>query len=142
MSREGERSARELHPELSPGERARLHRQATRLFDAGRYFESHEPWEEIWRSTTPEPRDLWQGLVQVAAGLHHWFDRGRAAPAARLLRRGLTRLDRFGDEQAGFDVVSFRARIGRWAAWLERGAQGEPPEPPWIVESEGGGNQR
>ena len=136
-----ESGPRELRPELSVEDKVRLHRHAVALFDDERYFESHEPWEEIWRSTTPEPRDLWQGLVQVAAGLHHWFDHGRAAAAARLLRRGLARLERFGSQDVDFDLPSLTATLSRWAHWLEQGAEGEPPRAPRIRPVGRGGSR-
>ena len=51
-------SERELHPSLSDQQALALHEEAIGLFNAGRFFDAHEPWEEIWRSTNPEPRDL------------------------------------------------------------------------------------
>ena len=128
----GDSGERVLHPDLSAAERRRLHERAVALFDRGRFFEAHEPWEEIWRSTSPEPRDLWQGLVQIAAGFHHWFDRGRAAPAARLLRRGLRRLSTFDVVEAGVDLDRSRATIEQWIGWLESGARGPAPPRPRL----------
>ncbi len=45
--------------------------RGARLFDAGRFFEAHEAWEERWRVATDRAeRDLLQGLIQVAAAFH------------------------------------------------------------------------
>ncbi|PYQ54387.1 MAG: hypothetical protein DMF53_29615, partial [Acidobacteria bacterium] len=60
---------RVLHPEISQEERERLFRVGIDLVNRGQFFAAHEAWEEIWRSTTPEPRGLFQGLIQVAAAL-------------------------------------------------------------------------
>jgi predicted metal-dependent hydrolase len=38
------------------------------LFNAGRFFEAHERWEEAWLVETGAARLLLQGLIQVAAG--------------------------------------------------------------------------
>jgi hypothetical protein len=131
------RSEEELHPTLDGVERQRLARRGIELFDQGRYFEAHEPWETIWRSREPEPRELYQGLVQVAAGFHHWFARGRAGAAARLLERGARRLAavegaRAGDLPAGLeavDLADFGAQVRAWIAWLAATAGAPPPQP-------------
>jgi uncharacterized protein len=62
-------------------------------FEEGRFFEAHELWEEVWRELEGEERRLVQGLIQIAAGLHH-RGRGRHAPAARLVAKGLEKLSR------------------------------------------------
>ena len=63
-------------------------------FNRGEYFLAHELWEEAWRQVTDAGRRLYvQGLIQIAAGLHH-LQQHRAAPAARLLRKGLEKLSR------------------------------------------------
>ena len=41
------------------------------FFNAGRYFEAHESWEDLWRTTRGPLRLFYQGLVQAAVGLHH-----------------------------------------------------------------------
>ena len=41
------------------------------FFNAGRYFEAHERWEDLWRITKGPLRLFYQGLVQAAVGLHH-----------------------------------------------------------------------
>ena len=94
-------STQELHPDLNDQEVRELLREGVELFNEGRFFDSHEYFEEIWRSTNPEPRSLFQGLVQVAAGLHIWHDRRKAAPAARVLGRGMQRLSQFRPETFG-----------------------------------------
>jgi uncharacterized protein len=126
-----------LHPALDDAEKERLFLLGVELFDQGRYFDAHEPWELIWRSRNPEPPDLYQGLVQVAAGFHHWFERGRAAPAARLLQRGARRLETSevaaacGPGLATIDLKALVAQLGRWRAWLARG-EGDAPSRPML----------
>jgi predicted metal-dependent hydrolase len=62
-------------------------------FARGAFFEAHELWEEVWRGLDGEERTAVQGLIQLAAGLHH-LGRGRPRPADRLLTRGLEKLSR------------------------------------------------
>jgi hypothetical protein len=63
------------------------------LFNAGRYFEAHEAWEEAWLVETGDLRLLLQGLIQLAAGCHKAGE-GQAAGCARLIGAGLEKLGR------------------------------------------------
>jgi predicted metal-dependent hydrolase len=121
-----------LHPTLTPAERQRLFGEGIDLFNGGEYFEAHESWETIWRSTTPEPKDLFQGLIQLAAGLHHWVDRERPDVAARVLAKGQRRLEPFRPETHGLDVAGLLEGVDGWMAWLVNPA-GDPP-PPLRIE--------
>jgi predicted metal-dependent hydrolase len=60
-------------------------------FNRGEYFHAHELWEEVWRELAGVERSLMQGLIQIAAGLHHLQQR-RPRPAAGLLRKGLDKI--------------------------------------------------
>ena len=63
-------------------------------FNRGEYFLAHELWEEVWRQVADADRRLYvQGLIQIAAGLHH-LQQHRAGPAVGLLRKGLEKLSR------------------------------------------------
>lgn len=124
--------SRELHPVLTPGERQRLIELGVDLFNRGRFYDCHEAFEEIWRSTTPEPRDLFQGLIQVAVGLHHHLVRKKSAAGRRVLGRGLKRLAPFRPTAFGFDLEALCTAAERWNAWLAEPA-GEPPPLPRIA---------
>ena len=62
-----------------------------RAFDAGQYFEAHELWEELWNDAEGEERQLYQALVQIAAG-YAKLDIGEGNGARKLFERGLARL--------------------------------------------------
>src|SRR6476660_2095368 len=66
--------------------------QAQRLIDDGYPFHAHEVFEAVWKATSGEHRELWQGLAQLAVGLTH-MQRGNAKGAVALLRRGADRID-------------------------------------------------
>jgi predicted metal-dependent hydrolase len=124
---------RALHPTLSEADKAALLLQGVERFDRQEFFAAHEPWEEIWRSTTPEPRELFQGLVQVAAGLHHFVRQDRRAPALRLLRRGSVRLARCRPREQGLDLTALLLDLEAWERWLEAPAESAGPVPPWPL---------
>ena len=111
--------SRELHPDLTRQERDRLHASGIELFNRGDFYAAHEAWEEIWRSTTPEPKLLFQGLVQVSAGLHQILDLGRLAGPRSTLAKARRNLEPFVPEAEGLDVAALLASVTAWLEWLE-----------------------
>jgi predicted metal-dependent hydrolase len=102
--------------------------QGRAAFNRGAFFEAHEHWEHAWRELDGAPRVAVQGLIQIAAGLHH-LQQGRSRPAARLLGKGLAKLSRgaptrFGDLRV--DVLA--GEVARLLAELEAPG-GSTPDP-------------
>ena len=120
-----------LHPDLDPGERRELFKEGIRLFNRGEFFACHEAWEEIWRSTTPEPKDLFQGLIQVGVGLFHFFERRRPDVARRVLAKGRRRLQPLAPASHGLSLAGLLTEVESWETWLED-PSGEPPPVPQI----------
>jgi predicted metal-dependent hydrolase len=121
-----------LHPVLSPDQRRRLIREGIEQFRRGEYFAAHETWEEIWRSTTPEPKTLFQGLIQVAAALHQHRDLHRQEGPRRTLAKARRNLEPYAPSALGLDIDQLLLSIGLWQEWLER-CQGDPPQPPALL---------
>lgn len=61
-------------------------------FNARRFWEAHEAWEDIWRAAAGDERQFLQGLIQLAAAYHH-VQRGTLRGAPRLFEAALRRLD-------------------------------------------------
>lgn len=79
-------------------------RQACEEFNDGRYFECHETLEEIWQEEQGPVRDLYKGLIQVAAAFVH-ITRNNHFGANRLLTTALRYLEPYRATGAmGFDV--------------------------------------
>jgi predicted metal-dependent hydrolase len=80
------------------------------LFNAGRFFEAHEAFEELLDDVEEDERwDLLVALIQVAVGYHKWTS-GHPG-AARMLGLGLEKLAAFPDVAWGIDVGALRARV-------------------------------
>jgi uncharacterized protein len=104
--------------------------QGRAAFNRGEYFQAHELWEEAWQELDGVERILVQGLIQIAAGLHHLQQR-RPGPAATLLKKGLAKVSR-GVFAPPVDLrVDALARdVARLLAELEApGATGPDPTP-------------
>jgi uncharacterized protein len=125
----GER--RVLHPILSSEERRRLFWEGIGLFNRGEFYDSHEVWEDIWRSTTPEPKDLFQGLIQVAAAMHQFLDLKRQDGPRRTLAKARGRLEPFAPVSHGLDLADLLRLVRTWEDWLER-REGDPPPVPTL----------
>ncbi|SRR5260370_29626744 len=64
------------------------------FFNAGRYFEAHESWEDLWRITQGRLRLFYQGLVQAAVGLHH-LHHGNLNGGRSQLTKSVTKLSEY-----------------------------------------------
>jgi uncharacterized protein len=103
--------------QLSPEEALR---QAQRLIEGGFPFHAHEVFEGVWKSTSGERRELWQGLAQFAVGLTH-LQRGNPRGAVALLRRAA---DRIGPHSAEAPVGLDIAELANYARWLADTVEG------------------
>ncbi len=66
--------------------------EGLRLFNAGRFFECHEAWEEVWKRSHGDEKFFYQGLIQAAVAILH-AERGNLAGASSLCERAMKKLD-------------------------------------------------
>jgi predicted metal-dependent hydrolase len=90
------------------------------LFNAGLFFECHDTLEEVWTGIRGPARDFFQGLIQISVGFYHLGNANRGG-ALTLLRRGLSRLERYPDVYADLDLGALRPEIARWVERIEAG---------------------
>jgi len=95
------------------------------FFNAGRYFEAHEAWVDLWRPTRGPLRLFYQGLVQAAVGLHH-LGRGNLNGAQAQLGKSLSKLEQYPERFCQIDN-------GRLVADLRRVLDDPTPEPVTIL---------
>ena len=85
-----------------PAAEPRLH-EGVQLFNAGKYFESHEVWESLWHDVGGVEREFLQGLIQLAAAYYHGV-RGNVPGALFLAERARRRLAPWQPMHAGMLV--------------------------------------
>ena len=78
--------------------------EAVELFNTGRYFEAHEVLERLWLAADGSDRELYQGVLQGAVGLHHEA-RGNRKGAESMLAKGVARLTPLAPSRLGLDVA-------------------------------------
>jgi hypothetical protein len=99
-------------------------------FDAERFFEAHEVWEDAWRLESGDARQLLHGLIQVAAAFHKGLAQENPRGMVRLLERGLGRLQALA---AIAELEPFRGAVRCWLdearAWAGGGSRPARPPP-------------
>lgn len=110
-----------LEPNISSEQRAELAKGAAE-WDARQFFDAHETWEEIWQVERRPIRGFYQGLILLAAGLHHWTGTHRPRGVRIKLSSGIERLAPYAPSYLGVDVSSMIAD----AAGLLRQAPDHP----------------
>lgn len=68
--------------------------EGCRLFRAGRYFETHEEWELVWRDAPVPEKDFYQGMVHLTVALYQ-AGRGNHRAAHSQMTKARRRLSRY-----------------------------------------------
>jgi predicted metal-dependent hydrolase len=90
--------------------------EGVRLFNAGQFYECHEVLEDIWHAEREPIRYLYQGILQIGVGFHHWRN-GNFRGAHLLLTDGIDKVRRF---TPGCMAVDTDALVEQAAACLEQ----------------------
>ena len=104
--------------------------RAAILMGHGLYFEAHEVLEPHWRAAAGAEKEVLRGLIQ-AAGAYVHREAGHDAAAARLARKAVARLRRYGEaigDQPVLDIQHLVVRLTRLteASPADAAVQGSP----------------
>ncbi len=83
------------------------------LFNAERYYESHEVLERVWLRAEGTDKAVLQGLIQAAAALLH-LERGNLIGARSLWAKSQSNLAGAPDRFMGLELTEFRSRLERF----------------------------
>jgi hypothetical protein len=89
-----------------------------RLFNEGEFWEAHEAWEPLWLEAEEGYPLFFQGLIQVAAALHH-LGRENWGGMAALLRQAVEKLEGYRPRALGLDVEAFLDEVEPWRLLAE-----------------------
>ncbi len=76
------------------------------LFNAGRYFECHEAWEQVWNRTQGDDKLVIQGLIQAAVAILH-LERDNREGAESLYAKACAKLALVRSEFRTLDIERF-----------------------------------
>lgn len=96
-------------------------------FNAGRYFEAHEIWEEIWLRSSDEAKVFFQMLIQAAVGLLH-FERGNYKGARGMYRNVVEKVDTLPGVFMSLDVNGFDRQFREFFEPLKNSEWEKSPE--------------
>lgn len=100
--------------------------EGIRHFNAGRYYDAHEIWEEIWLRSTDAEKLFYQMLIQAAVGLYH-IERGNRHGAQSLYERVCEKLQKLPDVFMSLDVAEFARQFDAFCTgWSESKAEAAP----------------
>jgi uncharacterized protein len=86
-------------------------------FNAGRYYDAHEIWEEIWLRSADEAKLFYHMLIQAAVGLHH-YQRNNLPGARALYERVCKKLQILPAEFMSLDVTELACQLHAFFAEL------------------------
>ena len=89
-------------------------------FNARRFWDAHESWEELWLEAESDVVTYLQGLIQLAAAYHH-IQRGTLRGAGRLFDAALQKLEAFPLDFAAVDRSEAEAAARRHRIMLANG---------------------
>jgi uncharacterized protein len=81
-------------------------------FNDGYYFESHETLEDLWLVAPWPERQLFQGVIQLAAAFVHFF-RGEYPGTMKLLDAAVEKLRALQPERLGVDLAALVSDVER-----------------------------
>lgn len=97
---------------------ARL-REGIRLFNVGRYFESHEVLEEFYLRAEERHKPFLEGLVGLAVACRLFHEFGEKNGAIRMTRQALVRLEAYEPAYLGVRVKALIGMMEEWTKELE-----------------------
>jgi uncharacterized protein len=103
------------------------------VFNRAEFFEAHEVLEDVWRASPESEKRFFQGLIQIAVGLHH-YGNGNVVGARSLLGRAASNLARYPENFRGIKLGPLLNRIAEWQQALADNKP-TPPFPKLDVES-------
>ena len=115
---------------MTAAETAAALRRGAALFDAGRFWDAHEAWEEAWLEEEGDVRLFLQGLIQVAAGYHKATVQLQPNGCVKLLRSGLDKLETLPPEFLGVPLRLFLPEVVRTLEEARRWQAGQLTEFP------------
>jgi predicted metal-dependent hydrolase len=99
------------------------------LFNAGRFFEAHEAWEQAWLRTSGQEKLFYQAMIQAAAAILH-VQRGNLFGARTLWQKAGGKLAR---SPADYRLIAVDDLRDRLAEFFDRALAGQTPKPPKIT---------
>jgi uncharacterized protein len=105
---------------------ARL-RNGIRLFNAGRFFESHEVLEELYLQTTEkQDKPFLEGIIQLSVAFRLFCNFGDVDGPVRMIRQALVRLENYSPRYLRIKVNDLIQALEVWTQKAQAGGHTNP----------------
>jgi predicted metal-dependent hydrolase len=95
------------HPAMQGQETQHLWTAGIELFNAGRFFDCHEVWEEVWKRASGAEKLFYQGMIQAAVAILH-AQRGNMRGARSTWDKARAKLEPWPAEHMGIALSELR----------------------------------
>lgn len=113
---------------VTRGEDARdLWAAGVELFNAGRFFDCHEVWEEVWKRASGAEKLFYQGMIQIAVAILH-AERGNPRGARSTWNKARAKLEPLPGEHMGIALGELRDATAEFIAAMPVGDEFAPPK--------------
>jgi uncharacterized protein len=85
------------------------------LFNAGRFFDCHEVWEEVWKRASGAEKLFYQGMIQAAVAILH-AQRGNQRGARSTWDKARAKLDPLPAAHMGVALDELREAVPAFIA--------------------------
>jgi predicted metal-dependent hydrolase len=85
------------------------------LFNAGRFFDCHEVWEEVWKRTNGAEKLFYQGMIQAAVAILH-AERGNPRGARATWDKARAKLEPLPAKHMGIALDELRDAVDGFIA--------------------------
>jgi predicted metal-dependent hydrolase len=106
--------------------------QGIKLFNAGRFFESHEILEQFYHETEAAHKPFVEGLIQLAAAFRLYTDFGEVKGPVRMIHQALIRFENYQPFYLEIRVRDLSESMEAWAGKATGAAGGRPLAVPKI----------
>ncbi len=96
------------------------------LFNAGRFFDCHEVWEEVWKRTSGAEKFFYQGMIQAAVAILH-AERGNPRGARSTWDKARAKLEPLPSEHMGIALGELRHAMDAFITVAIAGGSAPPP---------------
>jgi len=103
---------------------ARL-REGIRLFNAGRFFDSHEILEDFYQEAEAANKSFLEGLIELAAAFRLYTDFDEVKGPVRMIYQAVIRFENYQSAYLGIKVKDLSESMEAWAKEAEAAA-GKP----------------
>jgi uncharacterized protein len=94
--------------------------QGIQAFNQGKFFAAHEYFEDAWRETPDDTREIYRALLHLSGGYYR-LTQDRPGAARKFFARALPWIETFSSPHLGIDTAAIIGQLQILIAAIDRG---------------------